>query len=258
MASALIGHTGFVGGNLARQGKFDDFFNSRNIEAIAGRRYETVVCAGARAQKWLANREPEADAASLARLTDALGRVRAGRVILISTVDVYPDPRGVDETSPINDSTLQPYGKHRYELERFVRDRFPSVVVRLPGLFGEGLKKNVIFDFLHDNDVHKIHSEASFQFYSLATLWRDIGTALRHGLEVVNFATEPVRVAEAAAQVFKRDFTNAPPGVPARYDFRTRHAALFGGTGGYLQTRGQVLDALRAFVRAQREDRRAA
>ena len=33
---ALIGHTGFVGSNLARQGAFDALYNSSNIESIAG------------------------------------------------------------------------------------------------------------------------------------------------------------------------------------------------------------------------------
>ena len=34
MARALIGHTGFVGGNLLRQGRYSDTFNSRNVREI--------------------------------------------------------------------------------------------------------------------------------------------------------------------------------------------------------------------------------
>jgi hypothetical protein len=62
MSSALIGHTGFVGGNLRRQGSYDELYNSKNIESIAERSFDLVVSAGAPAAKWIANREPEATA----------------------------------------------------------------------------------------------------------------------------------------------------------------------------------------------------
>ncbi|MDX1744434.1 MAG: hypothetical protein R3324_00725, partial [Halobacteriales archaeon] len=113
---ALIGHTGFVGGNLDRQVRFDDRYNSSNIERIRGRRYDLVVCAGAPGEKWRANRYPERDAASIGRLRECLAEVEVGHLLLISTVDVYPDPVGVDEDSPIDPSELHPYGLHRRRL----------------------------------------------------------------------------------------------------------------------------------------------
>src|SRR5262249_17224837 len=92
MADALIGSTGFVAANLLRQARFDDLYHHRNIADIRGRRYDTVVCAGARAEKWKANQAPEADREGIRALTDALEHVAARRFILISTVDVYPQP----------------------------------------------------------------------------------------------------------------------------------------------------------------------
>jgi nucleoside-diphosphate-sugar epimerase len=252
MPSGLIGYTGLVGSNLLRQARFDDLYNSRNVEEIAGRHYDLLVCAGAPAAKWQANRDPEGDRRTLARLTAALERVRADRVVVISTVDVFPDPRGADEDAEPDAARQQPYGRHRHELERFVRGRFPTLVVRLPALFGPGLKKNVVYDFLHDNQVDRIHADASFQFYDLHWLWRDVGVALAHGLELIHFATEPLAVREVAAAAFGRPFDNRPPGEPASYDFRSRHAGLYGSAGGYLYLRAQVLDALCAFVDTER------
>lgn len=254
MATALIGYTGLVGGTLLRQTAFDDLYNSRNIEAIAGKSYDLVVCAGAPAQKWLANREPENDCRCLGRLMEALGQARAEQVVLISTVDVLPAPvGGVTEDVAIDVAAQQPYGKHRYELERFAAARFPTLVVRLPGLFGTGLKKNIIYDFLHHNEVSKIHADSSFQFYALERLWADLQTVRRHGLGLVHFATEPVTVGEVAAEAFGLTFDNRPPSPPARYDFRSKYAPLFGGAGGYLYSRAQVLDALRRYVHSERK-----
>jgi hypothetical protein len=256
MSTALIGHTGFVGGNLLAQARFDACFNSTNIEEMRGRVFDLVVCSGARAEKWLANRDPQADRAGIARLTSVLESIRAKKLVLISTVDVFRSPIEVDESSPVTLDGLCPYGLHRFELEEFVRDRFSTLVIRLPGLFGPGLKKNAIYDFLHNNNCDNIHHAAVYQFYDTRRLWRDLEIALNTGLPLLHFATEPVSIAEVARTAFACEFQNAPTPAAARYDFRTRYAEEYGASGDYLVGRRQVLDAIRDFVTSER--RRAA
>lgn len=250
MRDALIGHTGFVGGNLLRQRRFDALYNSANIEAIAGQHFDLVVCAGAPAAKWKANKEPEADRACLRRLTDALASVRARRVVLVSTIDVFGQKDTVDEDSTPRDATA--YGRHRQELEQFTAARFDTLIVRLPALFGPGLKKNAVYDMLHNNQVEKIDSRGVFPFYDVTRLWRDVQTAEAAGLRLVHLATEPVSIAEVARAAFGFEFLNELAATPAVYDFRTRHAALFGGSGGYLCDKGQVLADLAAFVHSEK------
>ena len=251
MARALIGHTGFVGGNLRAQAEFTDFYNSSNIDSIAGRDFELVVCAGAPAAKWIANREPDRDRAALQRLIDPLGRVRARRFVLVSTVDVFPRPIEVDESSRIDRAECHAYGRHRLELEDFVRSRFQErLVARLPGLFGPGLKKNVVYDLLNDNELEKIHQDGSFQFYDLRHLWSDLERARAASLELVHFATEPVSVREVSEVAFGFRFENDLPPPAPRYDFRTLHAAAWGRAGPYLYDRRSVLEDLRSFVSA--------
>jgi nucleoside-diphosphate-sugar epimerase len=253
MPSALIGHTGFVGGNLARQHRFDECYNSKTIEGIAGRRFDLLVVSGMPAAKWVANRDPDADRAVLDRLWGCVKQVTADALVVVSTVDVYPNPVGVDEDAVIELTAQQPYGRHRLMLERLAATHFPRVLaVRLPGLFGPGLKKNAVYDLLHGNEVHKVHANGVFQFYNLDRLWADVRAALAAGLAVVNFATEPVSVRETAREAFGIDFANDPGTKPARYDVRSRHAALYDGRGGYLYSREQVLAELKAFVAAER------
>src|SRR3954465_333998 len=174
MANALIGYTGFVGGNLLRQATFEGRYNSRNVDSIAGQTYDLVVCAGAPADKWKANRNPEADGKAIGRLTAALEQVNAAQVVLISTVDVYPEPFEVDEGTELDSERATPYGRHRFGLEVFLAARFNTLVVRLPGLYGEGLKKNVIHDLLHDDHQEVIHADSAYQFYGLQRLWADV------------------------------------------------------------------------------------
>ena len=255
MTTALIGSTGFVGGTLRRQTQFDDLYHSTNIDSIARRSYDLVVCAGAPAEKWRANADPAADRERLDRLLRPLLKCQAALLILISTVDVYPTPRDVDETTDIPAGAGHAYGRHRRELEVALSARFPTLIIRLPALFGRGLKKNVVFDLLHGNDVEKVHADAVFQFYDLDDLWADISAVRRLGVDLVNFATEPVSVRDIVQHCFGRPFDNAPAGVPARYDVRSVHAPELGGARGYLRDRVSVLDAMRSFVASEQRAR---
>ena len=249
MRSALIGHTGFVGGHLASQQHFDAFYNSKNIERIAGEVFDLIVVSGMPAAMWIANRDPEGDRKVLDRLVGSVRQAKANRVVLISTVAVYPHPIGVDEDSPIDPDQQTPYGRHRHLLEQQLAEHFSSVLaVRLPGLFGRGLKKNAIYDLLHDNELHKVNAAGVYQFYNLDRLWRDISTATKGGLSVVNFSTEPISVREVAKEAFGIDFDNDPGTPAAHFDMRSKHAVLYGGDNGHLCTRETVMADLKAFV----------
>lgn len=251
-ASALIGYTGFVGGNLLRQRDFDARFNSANVEQIAGRSFDLVVVAGAPAEKWKANADPERDRASIDRLTRALDQVNTRKLVLISTVDVFITPIEVDEDSPTPLTGLHAYGRNRRQLEEIVAARFDAHVVRLPGLYGPGLKKNVIYDFLNDNDVQKVDSRGVFQFYDLDRLWRDIAIVMKNEIPLVHLPTEPVSVADVAQAAFGVDFRNEVAQTPARYDVRTKYAALLGGRGEYLEDRATELEGIAEFVKRHR------
>jgi nucleoside-diphosphate-sugar epimerase len=258
MRAALIGHTGFVGSNLLRQTMFTHHYHSKTIEQICGQSFDTVVCAGAPAEKWRANQDPDTDWKNIQRLIQCLDTVQTKRMILISTVDVFETPRDVDEDSKVTTDGLGPYGKHRYWLERFAVERFDALVVRLPGLFGAGLKKNFVFDFLHLNQLERINAESVYQLYDLANLWRDIQIAGHAGLRLLHVATEPVSVADVASEVFGFTFHNRTVTPSAAYDFRSKHADLFGGNNGYLFSRATILQALRAFVAEERGQKRCA
>lgn len=250
---ALLGYSGFVGSTLLGQRPFAFRFNSRNIGEIEGRSFDTVVCCAAPAQKWLANQQPEADRANIERLVEHLRRVSCRRFVLISTVDVFKKPLGVTECDPVEEDGLHAYGLHRRQLEKFVAERFAgALTVRLPGLVGPGLKKNALYDFLHDNELHKIDSRARMQFYPMVNLWWDLQIALDAGLPLLHLTAEPISVADAARLGFGRDFAQPPrEGPAAAYDMRTQHAALFGGSGGYQYSRRESVQAIRAYAQSE-------
>ena len=175
LPDALIGYTGLVGGTLDRSGwQFGSRFNSRNIAEMRGREFGTVVCAGVSAVKWRANLDPGGDWAGIAALWEVLTTVRARRVLLVSTVDVYPRPIGVTEADAPPRGEGDAYGRNRLELELLVAQRFEHhTIIRLPALFGEGLKKNAIFDLLTGNLTDRIPPAAVMQWYPLRRFAED-------------------------------------------------------------------------------------
>lgn len=249
---ALIGFTGFVGGNLDRVRSFDNRFNSSNIEQMAGRQFGTVVCAGTSAEKWRANQDPPGDRAGVSRLWEVLRTVVAESVVLISTVDVYPEPRGVDELTTIDIDECHPYGKHRLELERWIAGRFESTVLRLPGLFGPGLRKNALYDLLHAHETDRVDSRGVFQFFDVTSLLPLIERTKAAGVALLNVATEPVSIADVAEECFGMAFVNHLTATPARYDLRTAHSDALGGAGGYLESAAHVKLGIGRWVERER------
>lgn len=245
---ALIGHTGFVGGILKNGLDFDGYFNSRNIADIHGQEYDCLYVAAAPAEKWRANQDPTADQATIRGLMEHLNKVRARELVLISTVDVYPNPIDVDEDSPIDTSKCQPYGRHRLMLEHHLASAFDTTILRLPGLFGPGLKKNVIYDYLNNNMIERIDTRGIFQFYDLANLVVDIERTRNAGIKLINLAVEPVQVSQLAPICLGQNHENHVLDQPARYDFKSRHAPLWGGLDGYLYSAEDCLKRLQSFV----------
>ena len=147
---ALVGHSGFVGENLKAQHAFGALFNSSNIADIQGQHFQTLICSAVPATMWLANKDPTADKANIDALFNHLSKASADQVVLISTIAVYADvSRACDEDSNAFEVSLA-YGKHRRAFEEMLVDAFDHVtILRLPALFGTGLKKNFIFDLLN-------------------------------------------------------------------------------------------------------------
>lgn len=252
MYKALIGYSGFVGSTLLRQATFEAQYRSTNINEIEGKFFDCVVCAGAPAQKWIANREPEADLKKVEGLIDYLKTIQCKTFILISTVDVFKVSQGVDESTPVDESDLHPYGLHRHLLEKFVISHFDNyLIVRLPGLVGPGLQKNIIFDFLNNNNLQMIESRSVFQFYPMVNLWTDIKIALDAGLKLVHFTAEPISVADIAFKGFNFEFNHILEKPPARYDMKSCHAKLFGGQNGYQYSAKETLLAVRAYAQSE-------
>lgn len=310
--SMLVGYTGFVGSNIAANYDFTWKINSKNKEEAFAKNPDLLIYAGLRAEKFLANKDPEADMAAVMEAMEQIRKINPKKLVLISTVDVYQNPVNVDEDTEIDTNGLLPYGANRYKLEQMVREAWEdALIIRLPGLFGKNLKKNFIYDFIHvipallreekylelsakssliEEAYRKLNngfyqcmvtekqnrtakeeyaveelkqefmslgfsalnftdSRGVFQFYNLANLWDDIQTAVKNDIRLLNIATEPISVAEIYKKLTDRTFENEITQTPPFYDYRSKHAELFGGKDGYFADKKTILNEIVDFVK---------
>ncbi len=145
--TVLVGSTGFVGGNLLAAHPFDAAYHSKTVSEGFGRDNGLVVYAGVPAAMFLANQDPEADLAVMRAARENLHRLAPKKLVLISSICVFADSKGKTEADEPDGAGLAAYGANRLQLEQWVREDWPdALILRLPALYGLGLKKNFLFD----------------------------------------------------------------------------------------------------------------
>lgn len=251
---ALIGYTGFVGSNLARQIPNFDGYNSQNIKNIQGKKYNLIISAGAKADRNEANNNPRSDWSGIKKLLNSLSKVATKHFILISTIDVYPNRVNVDEDTPIKLGDLtEPYGKNRFKMELFIKRQFPKVtIVRCPNLYGDNLKKNFLYDLIHSIGLEYRHKDSLLQFYSLKNLWKDIQKAVEQNIDLINLAAEPILAYDIALYTLGMNFQNTTKQPPLFFDFRTKYGKLFDSKDQYIYHKKEILKELKRFIVKER------
>lgn len=253
MKNALIGNTGFVGGSLSKQYSFNFLYNSKNINQIKNKKFDMVVCAGAPGKKWLANQKPSEDLESINNLILNLKTIDCKKFILISTVDVFSIPKNVNESTVIDKNNLLPYGLHRRILEQFVETHFENfIIVRLPGLVGPGLQKNIIYDFHNKNNLELIDTRNIYQFYSITNLMHDIKIALKNNLKLIHLTSEPISVKEVAEKGFDLNFENITSNSIVEYNFETAYGQLYNGIDKYQYSKKDCILSIREYAMSER------
>jgi hypothetical protein len=150
---ALMGR-GFLGSSLDKKGRWTDRYNRSKCDLWGS--YDLIVVAAPRADKWFANQHPDIDRAAVEEIITALARADSRRVVLLSSIDA---------------GGAHPYGQNRARLEEGMPKH--ASIIRLPALFGDGLKKNSLFDLLNNQPV----ANNVFHWYHVARLWEDVRKA---------------------------------------------------------------------------------
>lgn len=246
----LIGDRGLIGKTLLKTEKFDHSFNSSNFSLFGNfvKKDEdnNVILSCLPATKWLINQNKFKDLQNIYDIANELNLYNFNQIILISTIDVYLDsPTGVDEAFEPTIKTLH-YGSHRLLFEKIIRDLISYkrlYIFRLPALFGDFLKKNILYDLLHDNNLHAINKNTFYQWYNLNRLSYDMKYFTQnYPGGTFNFFPEPICTKDLIHSIFPNKNIGYE-GDEIVYNWKTKY-----GVNGYTQTAEDVMQEITNFV----------
>tara|TARA_A100001015_G_scaffold47650_1_gene52662 strand:+ start:3909 stop:4664 length:756 start_codon:yes stop_codon:yes gene_type:complete len=251
MKNCLIGYTGFIGKNLIRQKKFTNFYNSKNIHNIDQEKFHTTIICAPHGKKWWANKYPKKDRIITNKLINNLKKLKTNKVIFISTIDIYNHRTNLNENSKIGFSKSNFYGNNRFKIEKFIIKEFNNHhIIRLPALFGNYLKKNILYDLINDNNLENVKLKSKFQWYFIRDLMPDIKKIIKQDIRIINLFTEPISTSEIVKNFFKKkkiylDKKNQGP----IYNLKTIYSKNFEYKRGYIRGKKEILKKMKNYLK---------
>jgi nucleoside-diphosphate-sugar epimerase len=263
---AIVGSTGFIGSNLVNffrenQINVEQFNSFSQHEDFLQMQSEILFIAAPNAEKWKANAHPASDLYSINKLISNLRSCNQPKeIILFSTVDVYKNKTNCNESS-YGFETIEPYGRNRRYFEESCLEIFPNIqIMRLPALIGTGLKKNVLFDLTHGNQLEAVNVNSIFQWFDLSNLSRSIDILRASGIPSVNLVSQPVSVDEVIREVFPELIIsdgafNRQTSSAAHYDCKSKHASLWSDKdNGYMYEKSEIIASMKEYKKRSRAD----
>jgi nucleoside-diphosphate-sugar epimerase len=222
--TCLIGSSGLIGENLQQSHTFDYLINSKNLETIKNKEIDFIICAAPSAVKWKININGDDDLKNVLNIVNTISSINYKKLILCSTIDVYgyETHLQLNEKNEPNFENNHNYGKNRIIFENELKQLSGNKlsIIRLSGLFGKFLKKNLLFDIKHNNEkmLSNINFESQFQWYNLENLKNDIIKNLDK--KILNLVNEPIKNKE----IFKfssLNFKNNSEVIKSIYNIKT-------------------------------------
>jgi hypothetical protein len=193
----------------------------------------------------MVNKNLTADIQNINNIISVISEFHYSKIILISTIDVYNEsPLSSNEDYYPNVGKLS-YGNNRYLFELMVREMVKTddlKIFRLPALFNKNIKKNVLYDLVHNNNVEQINQNSFFQWYNLDNLKSDIHKYSTEYSEenVFNLFTEPIYTSDIV-ELFPEHMDKVQSGNRVIYDYHTKF-------GGYISNKDKILKEIKQFI----------
>ena len=245
MAISLIGYSGFIGQQLIKDygQSIGNIYNSKNIKHLPDMVHDIIIIAAPSAVKWQANKNPKEDLAKVSKLIDAISNTSASKLIHLSTCDVFDYSKGTRNFELDQEFSDQPYSKHRRMLEEAVMG-LNSHILRLPTVYGEGMKKNIFFDLLTKNYEYldTVNPNNKLQWVNVSYIKSLIDYVIKQDIKILNVATQPIANKEIF-ELFGYKSDNLARKADIVYDMKTTHQIQ-----GYMMSKKAVLGDMRKFI----------
>jgi len=220
--NAIIGFTGFIGGILKKHVPECDYYNSKNIESIDNKQFDTIYCSGISSSRFKGNNNPKEDLREIISLLRHLKNIKCKKFIFISSIAIHYE---------------EDYGRNRKFAEDYIKSIFDDFkIVRLPSVFGSNLSKNLLYDILNDSLFSPVNTNQSNQWYCVDDLYSDIQNSENQILELY---PEPISN-ETLLELFDKD-------IPSSSNNVNNNTPML-PNNGYIYSKDLVLNKLKKFI----------
>lgn len=250
----LLGSDGFVGQTICKKLVEIRKFNRKNMQELLEVNLDFLIVSAVSAEKWRANIDPSSDLENIERLIRFLKKIQTKKLLLISTIDVMGTNHEFNEDSPRLEVIPSPYGLNRNFLERRINEIFEeSSILRLPGLFGPGLKKNLLFDIINKDIIDTPPLESTYQYLFAPRIIDLIDEMVSSEIKLFNAATEPIKVrdliheAKTSLAPVVKNFQRIKDASIIHYKMKTKYRE-----GGYLMKSSEVLNEIGGWIKYEK------
>jgi hypothetical protein len=226
--NTILGYTGFVGNHLLEKVLDVELYNSKNIKDIANKNFNLIYCCCLPSIKWYSNKNPIEDNKIIDEIKKHIISINSfNKLILISTIDIH-DNNIEEQTEDNIIITKEYYGLHRYNFEQWLLEKYNNVyIIRLPALFGIGIKKNALYDLLNDNNLNLICCQNYYQWYDLRWLYDDIEYMINNNIKILNAYSEPIIMEDIIKQFFPKKLYDVSNNFTIKYNQKTKYNELY-------------------------------
>lgn len=246
----LVGDTGLIGRTLCDKIDFDLKFNSSNISFFDSTVEDgcDIYLSCLPAEKWKVNNNTLKDILNIIQIFNYLQTKKYNNIYLFSTIDVYENITSGADEELLPELRYFSYGNNRRFFEILVKDQLTYnklKVIRLPGLYGKYLKKNIIFDYINNHQCESINLNSTYQWYNLVNLVDDLDKIKDEEREFYNFFPEPLSTKELFSALNASEI--GYEGSEVLYNYKTNTTET-----GYWQDKDSVLRGVLEFVNQNR------
>jgi len=239
----ILGAKGFIGQHLVKE--FPDALQITRDSKLCGAHVETLFIAAPTSRKYLVDKFPENDKVEIDKIIDTVfSRLKIDNVVLISTIDVYLNSSDSLEGSPCREDLS--YGGNRNYFESQLKLRIKNLkICRSGGLFGPGLQKNLIYDFLKMRNDYLVNYNfgSTFQWLPIDFFVGELLDFSKGEIMLKNIVGEPTSVEDIMNLTEPKNMLNMI-GEKKSYNVKSRHYS-----GGYSLSSSVILGKIEEFLK---------
>ncbi|NLB54202.1 MAG: SDR family oxidoreductase [Lentisphaerae bacterium] len=178
----VIGANGFIGSVITQEASAQGFevlpVTRSNYSSLKNTHADLLINAAGNSKKYLDARDPvKGFKESVSDVMSFLHDFQFDFFVHLSSGAIYPhegDLKQTTEAAQLDPLAMSNYGFHKWLSESLVSKYAPkSLILRMGGFVGPGLKKNAIFDLLTDKPL-LVNIDSEFQFMDTRDLAKSV------------------------------------------------------------------------------------